>query len=768
MDDPLFDPLTGRELEVLRLLEAGHSNREIASSLVLSLGTVKWYTREIYSKLGVGSRSQAAHRARELRLLEAAPDVVASDVTAPRSPAVPRAALPAYVTSFIGRQREIAAVQDLLATARLLTLTGPGGSGKTRLAIQAAAGVLDRFRDGVRFVDLAPVDAAARVAEAIAATLNVAEAATVSLPEALARFLQPRALLLVLDNFEHVLAGAPLVGDLLAAAPDLRVLVTSREPLQLYGEQEFPVPPLGLPDAAGEPSGEALGLFVQRAQAVRPDFALTPENTPAAVEICRRLDGLPLAIELAAARTRLFAPEQLLARLESRLDLLTGGPRDVPARQRTLRAALDWSYDLLEDDDRRLFAHFSVFTGGCTVDAVEAICGAGLDRDPLEGLASLVNKSLIRQEVGPGGDLRFVMLATLCEYALERLRERGEESALRQAHAAFYLALAQEAAQAMRGPDERRWILQLEAEQSNLRAALTWYLGADVQAGLRLVVALSYFWFIEGHTQEGHYWFQQALRHVEDAPPQIYGQVLQLAGLLAYARGELAQALVYQTEASEVFEALGDRLNLAWTLAYRGGHLIGDPARYAESVALCNQALSLFQELDVQPGVTQTLNILGELARAAEDYDRAEEVYTACLALCRQIGERRREFMSVGNLAFVAQHRGDYAQAEALIREALLLGRGLGARHQLASTLAQMIGPVAALGRPERAARLLGAAEAVLEALGSSLQPGDQHEIDHYVADLRAGMDTASFEAARQAGRGLSLEEAIRYALEED
>ena len=774
MDEPLFDPLTRRELEVLRLLEAGHSNREIAATLVLSPGTVKWYTREIYSKLGVGSRTQAVHQARELHLLDAPPEVAEA-----RLSAAAQSNLPAYVTSFIGRQREIATVRDLLETARLLTLTGPGGTGKTRLAIQVAAGAIADFRDAVWFVDLAVVGDPELVAEAIAAALGVVETTNAALPELLARFLQPRQLLLVLDNFEHVLAAAPLIADLLAAAPGLRALVTSREPLQLYGEQEFPVPSLALPDPSGafpaygtladSPAGEALTLFLQRARAVRPDFDLTAENTPAAAEICRWLDGLPLAIELAAARTRLFAPEQLLARLESRLKLLTGGPRDVPARQRTLRATIDWSYELLEAEEKRLFARFAVFTGGCTVDAVEAVCGSGLDLDSLEGLASLVNKSLIRQEAGPAGDLRFMMLATLGEYALERLIESGEEAALRLAHADYYLALAEEAARAMRGPDERRWIQQLEAEQSNLRAALTWYFdGADVQTGLRLVVALSYFWYIEGHAPEGHHWIEQAVQHVEDATPSVYGQVLQLAGLSAYGRGVLAQAVIYQEEASEVFLTLGDRLKLAWSLAYRGVALIGNPDRYAESVVLCNQALDIFRDLDVLPGVTQTLNILGELARAVGDYDLAGEHYTVCLALCRQIGERRREFMSVGNLGFVAQHRGDHAQAERLIKEALALGQVFGARHQIAALLAQFAGPAVALGRYERAARLLGASDSALEALSSGHQPGDQHEIDHYVADLRAVMDPASFEAARQAGRGLALEEAIRYALEED
>ena len=359
----LLEPLTERELEVLRLIAEGLSNREIAQKLVVALGTVKWYTKQIYSKLGVHSRGQALACAREAGLLDRPSGAPASAATAPQNN------LPAQVTSFIGREREIAEVKRLLATTRLLTLTGPPGTGKTRLGLQVAAQVLDRFVNGVFFVDLAPISDPLLVPSTIAQVLGVREAGDQPMLETLQIHLHGKRLLLLLDNFEQIIEVAPLVGELLSASPRLKALVTSREPLHIYGEQEYPVPPLALPDLeCGEPlralsQYEAVELFIQRARAVRPDFTATDGDAAAIAEICVRLDGLPLAIELAAARSRLLSPEIMRRRLESRLGTLTDGPRDLPARLRTLRGAIDWSYDLLDEDEKTLFARLAVVQG---------------------------------------------------------------------------------------------------------------------------------------------------------------------------------------------------------------------------------------------------------------------------------------------------------------------------------------------------------------------------------------------------------------------
>ena len=378
-------------------------------------------------------------------------------------------------TPLVGRERETAEVADRvrIEEARLLTLTGPGGTGKTRLALQAAADLLEEFEDAVFFVALAAITDPALVASAIAGPLGVKESGDQSLEEGLKAYLRDRNLLLVLDNFEQVLEGAPLVGELLDACPKLKVLATSRIPLRLYGEKEYPVPPLALPDPTVLPplevltQYEAVRLFVERAKAVKGDFEVTNESAPAVAEICARLDGLPLAIELAAARVRLLPPQKMLQRLGNRMKLLKGGARDLPTRQQTLRGAIDWSHDLLEEDEKTLFGRLSVFAGGRTLEAMEEICDPEGDLDALEGVESLVGKSLLKQEEGSGGEPRFVMLETVHEYAREKLKESGWAEETKRLHASYFLAMAEEAEPELRGPREQEWMDRLEAEHDN-------------------------------------------------------------------------------------------------------------------------------------------------------------------------------------------------------------------------------------------------------------------------------------------------------------
>ena len=498
-------------------------------------------------------------------------------------------------------------------------MTGPGGTGKTRLSLQVAAEVVEEFPDGAWFINLAPISDPTLVASAIAQTLRVTETAGTSLVESLQSALRNKSLLLLLDNFEQVLPAAPLVADLLAAAPGIKILVTSRASLGLYGEHDLHVPPLQLPDPKHLPSldrlsqYEAVRLFIERAQAAKEDFAVTNENAPAVAEICVRLDGLPLAIELAAARVRLLPPRALLQRLSSRLKLLTGGGRNLPARQQTLRGAIDWSYSLLNPAEQTLFARLAVFVGGRTVDAVEAICNAAGDLpiDPLDGVGSLLDKSLLRQEEGPDGEARLVMLETIHEYARERLDVSGEGAALRRQHLAYFLALAEQAEPELRGAAQVAWLHRLETEHENLRAALQWALGTgEAELAVRLASALAWFWEQRSYLSEGRQWLATALALPHAVAPAVRAKALVGAGLLAFRQGDYAHATSLSEASLARYRELGDQQGMAGALANLGT-VATEHRDYARARALLEESLELSRTLEDDEGIARALNHLG-------------------------------------------------------------------------------------------------------------------------------------------------------------
>ncbi len=528
-----YDGLSGRALEILRLLASGLSDREIAERVVMTINTVKWYNRQIYSVLGVGSRTQAIARARDLQLLEEAD----ADQPSPKPlPPSPKHNLPAETTHFIGRQRELADLTRMLETVRLVTLVGPPGTGKTRLSLHVAQAMTAAFPDGVYFVALAPISDPARVTNTIAASIGVNEAQAQPLIETLKRVLRDSHMLLILDNFEHLLPAAPHVSELLSAAPHLKVLATSREPLHLYGEHEYAVQPLALPDIEHiDPQAlaacESTALFRQHARAVQADFEITPENALDVAQICLRLEGLPLAIELAAARSKLLTPQALLARLDNRLDALTGSRRDLPLHQQTLRRTIDWSYNLLNDDEKRLFARLAVFRGGCSLEAIEAVCAKDLPVDVFDGLESLMNKSLIQQKELPTGEPRFIMLETLHEYAWERLEASGEGHSLRQLHAAYFVELSERAESELRLAHQRKWFQLLDTEYENMRAVLKWASGGgDAALGVRLAGALYLFWYAYGYHTEGQHWTKLMLTRLDGVPAPYHPKLFIAAG----------------------------------------------------------------------------------------------------------------------------------------------------------------------------------------------------------------------------------------------
>ncbi|MBA3531733.1 MAG: tetratricopeptide repeat protein [Ardenticatenales bacterium] len=715
--------------------------------------------------------------------------------------------LPLPGTSLLGREREQSDLCALLRRpeVRLVTMTGTSGIGKTRLGLQVAHLLLDEFENGIIFVPLAPVRDPELVAPAIAQALDLQESSGQSLIERLQEHLRERQVLLLLDNFEHLLGAAPLLTTLLAVAPHVKLLVTSREVLHLYGEREFVVPPLPLPALSPLLEPEALSeyaairLFVERAQAVRADFALTPENARAVLDICARLDGLPLAIELAAARSKIFAPEAILARLTHRFSLLTGGSKDLPARLQTLRQAIDWSHELLEAQEKRLFARLGVFVGGCTLEAATTVCTLAADpaQDTLEGMISLVNKSLVRQEDGREGEPRFTLLETLREYAQERLEERGESRLIQNQHLRFFLRLTEEAEPQLHGPDQLRWLDELDAEHANLRAALAHAREHEAEAGLRLAGALAWFWYVRGYFTEGRSWLQQLLARVPE-PTTVRVKALYGAAALARWQDEYDEAHTLCEESLTLARTLGDKVGMTWAL-YELGVQAAHQGEYERAHRLHEESLALKRQLGDQVGIAWSLHslgrmaylqgqltqartlldeslglrrargdkngiawllrTLGEVAYSQEDYPAATAWYQESLALFREVGSKVGSAFALDGLGTICQGLGDTEEAACFFLESLMLWRDLGNTPSEVTCLLHLAEIAVSYREVEMAARLLGAAETLLETMTAPPPPALLTQYGQGMRLIARHLDESAFQHSRETGKRVTLEQ---------
>nr|MBA3472253.1 AAA family ATPase [Rubrobacter sp.] len=684
--------------------------------------------------------------------------------------------LPVSLTSFVGRERALVEAKRSLSMTQLLTLTGAGGCGKTRLALEMARDLVSTYPHGVWLVELASLSDPTLAPRAVAAALGVREQPDRSLTQTLCNYLGSRQTLLVLDNCEHLIdAAAHLTEALLRTCPKLCVLATSREPLSISGEAVSPVPPLSLPDADAELTVEglmrceAVRLFEERARSRLPAFELTPENARAVARICRKLDGIPLAIELSTARMGTLAVEQVALRLEDSLKLLTSGSRTVAPRHQTLRATLDWSYELLSGSERKLFERLSVFAGGWTLEAAEVVGaepGAGEsieEGDVLDLLSQLVDKSMVVVE---DGGLRYAMLEPVRQYGQQRLGASREADAVRRRHASWYFELAREVEPWLRGARQAVWLERLEREYGNLRAALTWALErGEADLGLWFGGALGEFWYMSGHLGEGRRWLEAALANSDDAPPTpARTKALARAGWLAWEQGDyersvaLSQAsLALSRELEDEAGAVAALSNLAWA-AFLGNDL-------EKASALTEEAVTLGRALGDTGGVARALLILGLIAVVRRDHERAMALYQESLTLAREAGDGFALAISLGMGAFASLGRGNNRRARALCEEGFVLSQQPRVMNVTAFLLHASAALAGSEGQPARSARLWGAAESLREVTGAILSPVELHVYKPYIDAARTRLDEAAWEAAWAEGKVMTPEEAVEYAL---
>jgi predicted ATPase/DNA-binding NarL/FixJ family response regulator len=729
------------------------------------------------------------------------------------TPSAFRTTIPIALTSFVGRKHDLAEVRRLLAASRLLTLTGAAGCGKTRLALRIATEVNREYTDGVHCVELARLADPALVSQRVAKVFHVAEQRDRSIVEGLLEALQDKQLLLVLDNCEHVVSACAQLAETLLAGTEIRMLATSREPLGTTGEMRYPVSPMALPPRtlrADEVAHfDAIQLFVERARASVPAFALTADNAGVVASICRKLDGLPLAIELASARVNILTVEQIAARLDDRFGLLGGAPHVTQRHHRTLRAALDWSYDFLATSEQIMLRRLTVFTGGCSLATAETVCaGDGVEREQvLELLSSLVDKSLVVAHTLQRGEARYALLETIRQYAHEKLIASGEWSAIRDRHLHCFLQLAEETVPKLRGPYQQLWLDWLEGEYDNIRAALSWALERErLEAGLRIANAMYQFWTVRDYVQEGLAWVERLLAQADErVAPVVRVTALAYASLLAGFRGNNPKQMRYGREAAVVAEAAGDANKPALAMAlgaqayaaraagdYQNEFTInkrviqlrrevGDAyllgvalsttsftamslGNYAEARALLDEGLPLLRALGDRYRIAMALNFSGDLARCEQQYAQAQRAYEESIAHLRELGAVRDLASVLHNLGHTCLHLGDVERAHALFSQSMAAQLAQRNTPGVAECLIGFAAMAAVGHLPAAGARLLAAAVAIGGQRVATMWAATRMEYEQYLALVRANLTETEFQTEQAAGRAFSLEQAVAYA----
>lgn len=763
---PWVESFSSRELEIIHLVSDGLSNREIAQKLHLSIETIKWYNKQVFMKLGVKNRTQAANKAEELKLLEK------DQTPSAKAKRGKLGNLPVTLSSYVGREKEIEEIKDLLKHNRLVTLTGAGGSGKTRLALQVAEELQENYRDGVWLVEMANIRDQSQIVEAIAIALNITDKSNETLSEVLKHILSRKHLLLLIDNLEHLLDSVPLISDLLAAAPQLSVLGTSRERLHIYGEQEYSVHPLRLPEPTSNSNSEelktveAIALFIERARAVHPNIPLDGKTLEDIARICEWLDGLPLAIELCAPLVKVFPPAMIAERIEKNLGAIPPGPRDLPARQQTLIKTIQWSYDLLKEDEKRLFERMSVFSGGGTLEAIESICGEGISDDIGNILTALVNKNLVLAQERRDGQIHFGLLETIRQFHQERLATTGELAFLLKLHAKYFTQLAEKAHDEFSSQKHKYWFLHLKAEKDNFRSAMNYALQASKpDMGLRLAAALHEYWNYYGFAREALRWNEQALEKSDGAIPALKAAALKATGNLYINFNEFEQGKSVLNQALPIFRKLNDEQNEARTMVLLGMSDIGQPEIPAQAIELIQKGFEVLKQNHNLGGMAHTLNILGEMYRVQGNIKNAKSCYQESLELSQECGDLVREAIQYANLGLIAYEEKEFQLAEQHIKQALACFLELDASYGKSYHLAMLAGPYLALGKPLRAARILGASVAGMESLESVFQLADKSTLDSFSKETYKALDEQDFRKAYEEGQRMSIEEAVIYAL---